>query len=714
MTYTSINPNPPRRLPAEAQLTLFIALGFILAMGMVVVLIMGLPRGSEPAESRAWLAAAAVTAMSLAMVATLVLTNRVALRRMKLESDAQMQRWAREQSVAGEQLREAGAQEARNRLARDLHDSIKQQLFGINVAAATAQSLEDHAAIRQQLQQVRELSQTAMVEMKALLTQLRPRPLDTMGLIGAIQEQLDALKFRAEVTTELHAGDLPDEAQMPAGTQAALFRVAQEALSNIARHARASRVVVLIERVAHEGREWLRLSINDDGQGFDMALSKTGMGLGNMRARISELGGALAVQSAVGKGATVTAEIPLTTPRDLRERAQREKEERSQLVYGAGGATSMLAAIGVMSAIALAVMALEIANGNPQMWAAFVLTLALGTAMCLGLLFVTINLRRRVLALGDEHSIWHASLRFNDAAAAIFIFGTLAWVLFTFKQFGLAALFALAAAVAAMVCHRLHSDLDGRIGEWATFRLLRTRQGEYRALLVFGLVLVGLTLAGMFGDVRRFRLFHEGFDSAWAVSFILFAYPLVIVNSAFALISTRRQIAQLQAIETDDEASEVPQSASIVQQRRLARVTSCAFMASAALIGIGFGMGSVPLGLTGLAVCGATWFMKARIERQLTRAVHEWSTLEKQRSAQLMYIYILVLAVVMIAGGFVGAMIGYATPSDINDAGNAVEALPRLLGLLTAVVAAPAYLVMMLVVTRQRIRRLMGVNETHG
>jgi hypothetical protein len=455
------------------------------------------------------------------------------------------------------------------------------------------------------------------------------------------------------------------------------------------------------------------MTVQDDGQGFDTANAKAGMGLGNMRMRIDELGGTLKVQSTPGLGAAVVAEVPLVTQRDVRERAQREKEDHYQLVYWAAGASSMLASIVVMGVIALGVMAIEIANGNPSLWAAFILTMAISTAIVLGLLFVTINLRRRVAALGDERSIWHAIRRHNDAALALFIAGALAWVSFTFRQFGLSVAFALVAALAAIISHRHQVEVDRRINEWATFRMLRTRMGEHRVLLVFGLVLIGLTLAGMFGDVREFQIFHERFDSAWTISFILFAYPLLVISSGFALINTRRQLSLLEAIETDDEAIDVPQPASMVQQRRLASVLTWLFMASAALTGIGFGMRSVLLGIAGIVACIIFWFMKSRIEGRLTEGVREWSTLEKQRSAQLMYTYFLVLAGVMIAGGFIGGVIGYTTPASDGEAGNSAEALPRLLGLLTAVAAAPAYLTMMLAVTRRRIRRLIGENEQH-
>ncbi len=215
------------------------------------------------------------------------------------------------ESMAQMQLRETAAQDERNRLARDLHDTIKQQLFSINMAAATAQTLAqtDPDAAMGMVQEVRNLSQQAQVEMKALLTQLRPAPLATVGLVQAIGDQLEALHFRSEVKVEF-SGELPkDESRLPIGAQEAIFRVTQEALSNIARHARASRASVSLNPTESQ----LTVRIADDGQGFDPASVGAGMGLSNMRTRIADVGGSLAVQSAPGAGTVIEITLPLST-----------------------------------------------------------------------------------------------------------------------------------------------------------------------------------------------------------------------------------------------------------------------------------------------------------------------------------------------------------------------------------------------------------------
>jgi hypothetical protein len=225
------------------------------------------------------------------------------------------------------QIGEAAAQEERNRLARDLHDSIKQQLFSINVGAATAQERweRDPEGARTALADVRRSAREAMVEMQALLHQLRPRALgSTVGLFEAMREQGEALEYRsgAQVTVEL-GSEIPDD-RMPPGAYEALFRIAQEALANVGRHARARTVRV---RLGREGDSAF-LRVEDDGQGFHPGEEKSGMGLRNIRERMESLRGTLEVASKPAVGTTVAVGIPLTPPLlkpSLLERAMREE-----------------------------------------------------------------------------------------------------------------------------------------------------------------------------------------------------------------------------------------------------------------------------------------------------------------------------------------------------------------------------------------------------
>jgi signal transduction histidine kinase len=210
------------------------------------------------------------------------------------------------------QIEESAAQEERNRLARDLHDSIKQQLFSINVGTAAAQERweSDPEGARKALAEVRRSAHEAMVEMQAMLHQLRPEALGTAGLIEALREQCEALGYRtgAEVTLEI-GEPVPDD-RMPPGAQDALFRIGQEMLANVARHARAQHVRLWLGRQDEE----VMLRIVDDGQGFDPGAEVSGMGLRNLKERTASLRGRLEVASTRGSGAGLTVRIPLVSP----------------------------------------------------------------------------------------------------------------------------------------------------------------------------------------------------------------------------------------------------------------------------------------------------------------------------------------------------------------------------------------------------------------
>lgn len=214
-------------------------------------------------------------------------------------------------SVAYErEIREAATQTERNRLARELHDSIKQEIFAMHASAATAQERfdSDPDGARRALEQVRASARDASVEMDALLDQLRATPLSLAGLITALEKQCEALSLRtgAKVTREM--GTMPPEAALPPGVTQAFFRIAQEALANIARHARASNVVVSL---GWKERRF-QLSIEDDGAGFERDRADAGgMGIGNMKARAHDVGGHVVINSAPGKGTKVAAAVTL-------------------------------------------------------------------------------------------------------------------------------------------------------------------------------------------------------------------------------------------------------------------------------------------------------------------------------------------------------------------------------------------------------------------
>ncbi|HOC17557.1 MAG TPA: sensor histidine kinase [Vicinamibacterales bacterium] len=209
-----------------------------------------------------------------------------------------------------ERIREAAAQEERHRLARELHDSVKQQIFAIQTAAATVQARydADPPGASEALGRLRAYAREAMTEMEAMLDSLRASPLESAGLVEAIKRQAEALRFRTGAEVAVEIGELPRADEMPPGVAQGVFRVAQEAFANVARHARARAVKV---RLLVQGNA-LVLSVADDGAGFEpAAATAAGMGLTGMGSRAEALNGRLTVTTRPGAGTTVTIRVPL-------------------------------------------------------------------------------------------------------------------------------------------------------------------------------------------------------------------------------------------------------------------------------------------------------------------------------------------------------------------------------------------------------------------
>jgi signal transduction histidine kinase len=213
-----------------------------------------------------------------------------------------------------EQIREVAGQEERNRLAQDLHDSVKQQIYSIhtNLAAAQARWDNDTGGAREAVDHARTAARDAMAEMIAMLDRLRQDSIESVGLVEALRRQSEALGFQsgAEVTTRM--GALPEGDRLKPGALGCVFRIAQEALANIARHARAKHVEISIA-MDKSGNQFV-LKIHDDGQGFDKTAPQSGMGLANMKARAKEIDAILNVESKAGEGSTVILRLPLLDP----------------------------------------------------------------------------------------------------------------------------------------------------------------------------------------------------------------------------------------------------------------------------------------------------------------------------------------------------------------------------------------------------------------
>ncbi|MFD2609917.1 sensor histidine kinase [Deinococcus taklimakanensis] len=211
---------------------------------------------------------------------------------------------------AAQLIEQAGAragEQERARLARELHDSVAQALYGITLGAKTARATldRDPGKARASLDYTIRLAEGGVSEMKALLFSLRPDALEEGGLVAALAQHVHALEARHGLT--VHAG-LGAEPHLTPEAQAAAYRVAQEALHNVVKHARATQVWL---SVAQAGGV-VTVSVRDDGRGFDpQATGRGTLGQRSMRERAVGAGGTLDVQSAPGEGTLVTLRLPV-------------------------------------------------------------------------------------------------------------------------------------------------------------------------------------------------------------------------------------------------------------------------------------------------------------------------------------------------------------------------------------------------------------------
>jgi signal transduction histidine kinase len=207
-----------------------------------------------------------------------------------------------------ERSRELSIVEERNRLARELHDSVTQQLFGVVLAAQSAGELlaRGDAAAGEELERVQALAREAMDELRSVVFELRPASLEAEGLERVLRKHVDVLRRVSGRPIELRIAAPPPLRAEAAGQ---VFRIAQEALQNALRHAEAERIEVRLE----DGGGRLLLTVADDGRGFDPdapVLRGRRLGLTSMEERAAGLGGRLSVVSRPGEGTTVRLELP--------------------------------------------------------------------------------------------------------------------------------------------------------------------------------------------------------------------------------------------------------------------------------------------------------------------------------------------------------------------------------------------------------------------
>ncbi len=200
-------------------------------------------------------------------------------------------------------LQETAAAAERDRLARDLHDSVTQTLFSVNLIAGVLPRLWERnlGEARQRLGELRQLARGALAEMRTLLLELRPAVLLEMPLADLLEQLAEAITGRSQLPVTVIA---EGQGTLPADVQIALYRIAQEALNNAAKHAGASRCTLAMRCDSNT----VSLVVRDDGRGFDaLRTSQTHLGLRIMRERAEAIGATLTVTSDLGRGTTVEA-----------------------------------------------------------------------------------------------------------------------------------------------------------------------------------------------------------------------------------------------------------------------------------------------------------------------------------------------------------------------------------------------------------------------
>jgi signal transduction histidine kinase len=206
-----------------------------------------------------------------------------------------------ERNILRQQVRSSAVIEERERLSRELHDSLTQSLYSLKLIADASRRLAKQQKwdeVDNQLSAIYDIAMQSLKEMRLLIYELVPDSIEQMGLVAALEQRLNFVERRAGVQVEFtYTGDLA----LPIATQVALYRIAQEALNNAAKHAEATKIELSLIRAGNR----LSLQISDNGKGFDPNNISPGMGLGSMRERVQQLDGELTINSRPGAGTGV-------------------------------------------------------------------------------------------------------------------------------------------------------------------------------------------------------------------------------------------------------------------------------------------------------------------------------------------------------------------------------------------------------------------------
>lgn len=193
----------------------------------------------------------------------------------------------------------------RKRLARELHDETGQSLTSILLGLKALERAVESDEGRERAAALRELVVSTLQDVRRLAVELRPFALDDFGLAPALERLVESHSQQAATPVDLELRLGPD--RLPSEVETTLYRIVQEALTNVAKHAGAGRISIVVTRKEHA----VAAVVEDDGSGFDTGAQIDGLGLVGMRERVALMGGRLRIESSRGRGTTIAAEVPL-------------------------------------------------------------------------------------------------------------------------------------------------------------------------------------------------------------------------------------------------------------------------------------------------------------------------------------------------------------------------------------------------------------------
>ena len=226
------------------------------------------------------------------------------------EQQAKLQTAHRQLQSYTAQAEELAVLQDRNRLARNLHDSVTQTIFSMRLTAEAANMLldQDPARVGVELEKLQTLAKSALAEIRSLIFELRPTAVTELGLVPALRQLVMTLERQYDLKVDLRASGEPHLSELEAQR---LFRISQEALNNVVKYARTDKASLAIR--FNNGR--VLLQVEDQGIGFDPETSNTTqdhIGLASMQERVDAMGGTLTIDSQPSQGTRVTVEVALT------------------------------------------------------------------------------------------------------------------------------------------------------------------------------------------------------------------------------------------------------------------------------------------------------------------------------------------------------------------------------------------------------------------